>query len=386
MFCYDIGYEFMKIVISSNTAWNIANFRESLIRALVKNGYEVVAVAPSDESASRITDCGARFVSMPMDNKGTNPVRDYCLFLRCASLFYREKPEAFLGFTVKPNVYGGLAARLCGIPSINNVAGLGSVFIHTNWLTQVVEILYRLALARSAKVFFQNKDDHLLFLSRGLVRQEVTDILPGSGVDTEKFSPMVAEEAVDQPFRFLLLARLIRDKGVGEYVEAARGILKKHENVQFQLLGFLDVKNPSAIPRAQIEKWEREGLIEYMGATSDVRPMIAQADCIVLPSYREGAPRSLLEAASMGKPIITTDAVGCRDVVDDGTTGFLCRPRDAEDLALKMEKMLSLSFDERKKMGLRGRQKMIDKFDENIVINKYLHVLNELRRRKGEGA
>lgn len=368
-------------MLSSNTSWSIVNFRESLIRSFISHGYDVVAVSPSDEYASKIGEFGARFVPMPMDNKGVNPFNDFLLFLRLFTLLIREKPAVFLGFTVKPNVYGGIAARLLGIPSIKNVAGLGAAFIRENWVTRVVELLYRLGLGGSSKVFFQNADDNKLFVSRGLVRREITDILPGSGVDVLKFSPATSDAAENRPFRFLLLARLLWDKGVGEYVQAAQRILKKRQDVVFQILGFLDVKNPSAISHAQIDEWEEEGVIQYLGAVEDVRSTIAHADCVVLPSYyREGTPRSLLEAASMAKPIITTDTAGCRDVVINGETGFLCRPRDADDLAIKMEGMLSLSSDQRIVMGLKGRKKMIEQYNEQIVINKYLEVLDKLKQ------
>ena len=369
-----------RVVLISNTAWNIANFRLGLIKHLMLAGYEVIAVAPSDEYVAAIEESGCRFVSLPMDNKGTNLVSDFVLFCRFIFLFWSIKPKVFLGYTIKPNIYGSLASRLLGIKTINNVTGLGTAFIRENWLTRIVVVLYRLGLAGAHKVFFQNRDDCTMFISKGLVRPDVTEIIPGSGVDTARFAsaPETLPCAEPRPFRFLLSARLLWDKGVGEFVEAARGILAKRQDVEFQILGFWDVKNPTAISRQQVDAWEHEGIIHYLGEVADVRSMIAQADCVVLPSYREGTPRSLLEAASMGKPLITTDAVGCRDVVDDGITGYLCRSRDAADLMNKMDKMLSLPFEQRLEMGRKGRNKMIAQFDEQIVINKYLEILNEL--------
>jgi len=370
----------MKVVLISNTAWSIVNFRGSLIGAMRNKGYDVIAVSPNDEYSSKIVDSGACFISIPMDNKGLNPFKDFLLFLRYFSIFVQEKPMAFLGFTVKPNVYGGLAARILSIPSINNVAGLGTVFIRENWVTRVVEMLYKVGMARSFKVFFQNVDDCDLFVERCIVQREISEILPGSGVDTVKFVPHSTTIRTGDSFRFLLFARLLWDKGVGEYIEAARRILKENNNVVFQILGFLDAKNPTAISREQIKEWNEEGVIQYLGSTADVRPIIAQSDCVVLPSYyREGTPRSLLEAASMGKPIITTDATGCRDVVDNGINGYICKPRDAEDLMMKMEKMLSLTSDQRIEMGLKGRKKMIEQYDERIVINKYLDALDKVK-------
>ena len=370
------------------------------MRALLAAGYEVVAVAPCDDNVPRIEALGVRFVPLAMDNKGTNPVRDFGLFVRFLLLLMREKPALLLGYTVKPNVYGGMAARLLGIPVINNVAGLGTAFIRDTWLTRVVEWLYRVGLSRAKKVFFQNNEDKTLFLARKLIRSDVIDRLPGSGVDTKWFAPEVLskrpgsdrqgelgnmdvrvqgidDDAGSRPFRFLLAARLLWDKGVGEFVDAARQ-LRGEKVAEFQLLGFPDVQNRVAISRHEVEAWEREGVVRYLGSVDDVRPMIAQADCFVLPSYREGMPRSLLEAASMAKPIITTDAVGCRDVVDDGINGYLCRQQDARDLARQMRRMMALSPQERRTMGQAGREKMIREFDENIVIGRYLETIQEI--------
>lgn len=370
----------MKILISLNTAWNLVNFRAGLIRTLVAQGHEVVAVAPYDSYAPRLTALGCRFVPLPMDNQGTHPGRDALLLWRFVRLFMRERPDVYLGYTVKPNVYGSLAARWLGIPVINNIAGLGAVFIKDGWLVRLVRWLYHMALRRSVKVFFQNDDDRRLFIAGGLVRAEVTDLLPGSGIDLQRFAvvPLGSTDSIERKFRFLLIARMLWDKGVAEYVEAARLIKARWPQAECCLLGFVDVPNPAAISRAQMDDWVVRGYVNYLGVSDDVRIEIAVADCIVLPSYREGTPRTLLEAAAMGRPIITTDAVGCREVVDDGRNGYLCKVRDAVDLAAKMERMLSLTKEQRCEMGLRGRQKMEAEFDEQFVIRKYLEAIAQL--------
>lgn len=370
----------VKVVICLNTAWNLVNFRAGLIRALVAGGYEVVAVAPNDKYSAGLKALGCRFVPLHMENGGTNPIKDALLLLRFLRLFFKERPDVYLGYTVKPNVYGSLAAHMLRIPVINNIAGLGVVFGRAGLLVQVVRGLYRIALGRSAKVFFQNNDDRQMFLSGGLVRPEVADLLPGSGIDLARFRfmPINATHGDEHPFRFLLIARMLWDKGVSEFAEAAKLIQSKWPQAQCCLLGFLDVQNPGAISRAQMDELVAVG-ITYLGTSDDVRVEIAQADCIVLPSYyREGTPRSLLEAAAMGRPIITTDAVGCREVVDDGVNGYLCKVRDAADLAEKMERMLTLSHDQRAEMGKQGRAKMVAQFDEQIVISKYLDAIASL--------
>jgi glycosyltransferase involved in cell wall biosynthesis len=370
-----------KVLFATNSAWNFINFRAGLIRALVTSGYEVVAVAPPDEYVPSLAALGCRFVPLPMDNGGTHPGRDLLLLWRFYRLLRCEQPDVYLGYTVKPNVYGSLAAHALGIPVINNIAGLGAVFIQDDWLTLLVRGLYRLALSRSVKVFFQNDDDRRMFVSAGLVTHTLTDRLPGSGVDLTKFAPLSLPG--QSPMRFLLIARMLWDKGVGEYVEAAR-ILKHHaSNADFCLLGFLEVQNPAAISRKQMDAWVEESVVRYLGVSDDVRAEIATADCVVLPSYyREGTPRTLLEAAAMGRPIITTDAVGCRDVVDDGVNGYLCRPRDPVDLAEKIARMAGLSPAEREAMGQRGREKVEREFDERIVIGKYLKAIASVVRRE----
>jgi len=365
-----------KIVIALNAAWNLVNFRAGLIRGLVAAGYEVVAVAPSDEYAPRLAGLDCRYVPLSMDNKGTHPGRDLLLFWHFLQLLRKEKPAIYLGYTVKPNIYGSLAAHMLRIPVINNIAGLGAVFIRKGWLTRLVRVLYRLALSRSAKVFFQNDEDRALFVSGELVSDTITDRLPGSGIDLDRFVPVPLPDKT--PLRFLLIARMLWDKGVGEFIEAARILKKQEVDAEFCLLGFLDAQNPTAISRQRMDEWVGEGIIRYLGVSDNVAEEIVLADCVVLPSYREGIPRTLLEAAAMARPIVATDAVGCRDVVDDGINGYLCKPRDAVDLADKISKVVSLSYSERTAMGLRGREKMEREFDERIVIGKYLQVIEEI--------
>ena len=358
------------------------NFRAGLIRALVAARHEVVAVAPPDKYVFVLGELGCRYVPLPMDNGGTRPVHDLLLLWRFGRLLQQERPDVYLGFTVKPNVYGSLAAHWLGIPVINNVAGLGAAFGKNGMLVQLVRRLYRLALGRSAKVFFQNDDDKRLLVEGGLVRPEIADLLPGSGIDLSRFLvvPLPCADDVSQEFRFLMVGRMLWEKGVGEYVEAAKVLKTRWPAMQCCLLGFLDVDNPGAISSAQMDLLVQQGVV-YLGTSDDVRVQIAQADCVVLPSYyREGTPRTLLEAAAMGRPIVTTDAVGCREVVDDGVNGYLCKVRDARDLAYTMERILLMTAAQRTAMGLAGRAKMEKEFDEQLVINKYLAAIGKAVR------
>ena len=366
----------IKIAIVSNTSWSIYNFRLNLARILKQNAYEVVLIAPYDEYSERL---GEEFEchDIYMNNKGTNPMEDLKTTFEFYKLYKNIKPDVALHFTIKPNIYGNIACNLLGIKMINNISGLGTVFIKESVVTKIVKQLYKYSLSKSSKVFFQNSDDRNLFIDNGLVLKDKGDLLPGSGIDTQKFKPIQIEKK-DNIFRFLLIARMLWDKGVGEYVEAAKIIKQKYKNVEFLLLGALGVDNPTAISKETIQKWETEGIIKYLGTTDDVKVEIAKADCIVLPSYREGTSRVLLESAAMLKPIITTNVPGCKEVVDDGVNGLLCEVRNSKDLANKMEMMLNLSDDERIEMGRKGRQKIISEFDEKIVINKYLETIEKI--------
>lgn len=367
------------LVIGYNTSHYAWLLRRSLIKSLVRAGWSVFILAPEDDYTERLKALGAKHIPVPI-RMNVNPVTDLFLLARLWWKLRQVRPSVYLGYTVKPNVYGGLACRALGIPSVHNVAGLGTVFIQDTWVTRVVRLLYWLGLRSAVKVFFQNPDDMAQFLDQKLVAPEAAERLPGSGVDTSQFSP-VERDASDKIFRFLLPARLLWDKGIGEYIDASRELRANGYAVVCQLVGFLGPDNRTAIRQETIAQWQTEGLARYLGSTDDIRPILATADCVVLPSYREGTPRSLLEAASMALPVITTDAVGCREVVDDGVNGFLCRVRDSSDLAEKMAKMMNLSSDELKAMGNQGRRKMIREFDESVVIDRYLHVVEKIGAR-----
>lgn len=368
----------MRIAIVSNTAWYLSNFRLNLMRALNDAGHSVVAIAPLDEYADSIRESGIRFLSVPISGEGVNPFVElrsvYCLW----RIFRQEKIDIVLSYTPKGNLYSALASIVAGLKFVPNVSGLGRAFIKKSAVTRVVQVLYRITFRRAQRIFFQNNDDLNIFVNLGLVQADKTERLPGSGVDLSRFSPPSSVERPVGAFVFLLVARMLWDKGVGEYVTAARIVRETHPYARFQLLGFLDVANPSAISRDQVDAWVDEGIVEYLGHTNDVRPFFAGADCVVLPSYREGVPRTLLEAAAMARPIVTTNAPGCKDTVLDGETGWLCEPANADDLASKLLKVLALSPLDRAEMGARGRSFVEASFDEKIVIDKYVTLVAKL--------
>ena len=360
--------------MSANSCWNIVNFRSGLIRALQGRGYRIAVAAPEDEHRHKIADLGTEFVPVAINSSGLSVVEDLRLLARYVQVFRKVRPFAYLGFTAKPNIYGSLAARVVGAKVINNVSGLGTVFIKESPLTWLVSQLYRLSLRRSSTVFFQNRDDLGLFTRAGIVRVGQARLLPGSGVDLKRFRP-TAKKQENGPFRFLFVARLLWDKGVAEYVEAARLVRSAHPDVVFQMLGPVGAINRTAVPSEELERWRAEGIIDYLGVSDDVRDAIQQSDCVVLPSYREGLPRALLEGSAMGKPLIATDVAGCRDVVIDGQTGFLCDARSARSLAEAMLKMISASDSQRSAMGARGRAKVEQEYCESRAIAKYFEAL-----------
>ena len=371
----------MRIAVASNTCWYLFNFRLNLMLALQAAGHTVVAVAPYDAYAQRIRDAGITFEAVPISGGGTHPLRELQSVLRLGAVFRRHRVGLVLSYTPKGNLYSALACIALRIAFVPNVSGLGRAFIRKSLVTRVAKTLYRLTFSRAHRVFFQNLDDMGVFVSGGLVRRGQVERLPGSGVDLTRFAPAPpVARAADAPV-FLLVARMLWDKGVGEYVEAARKVRALHPGAQFQLLGFLDVDNPSAISRQQVDEWVAEGGVAYLGPTDDVRPYLAQADCVVLPSYREGVPRTLLEAAATARPVITTDAPGCRDTVVDGKNGFLCHPADAQDLADKLLRFITLTADQRQAMGQRGREFVEQNFDERLVIGRYLEVVGEVAAR-----
>ncbi len=378
----------MKVLIALNSAWNLLNFRAGLIKALLADGHTVVLAAPSDESVPALKALGARFVNLPMNTHGTNPLVDLLLLARFVRLLRHERPDVLLGYTAKPNIYGALAAHALGVAVVNNISGLGSVFIRGGWLAKVLQQLYRLALARSKRVFFQNSDDLKLFLTLGLVKLEQIGLLPGSGIDLKHFSPLPLPSLMSDDkrefkkhFVFLLVARLLKDKGLFEYVAAAKIVKKKYPFVEFRLLGSLDVNNPNAVTQAQLNLWCHEGTITYLGISKDVREQMSRSDCIVLPSYREGTPRTLLEAAAMARPLIATDVPGCREVVIHKVNGYLCQVYDSEDLAKKIEKILKLPPAELFKMGLAARKHVEKNYNENIIIESYKNLLYDLKNK-----
>lgn len=366
------------IVLSINTAWNFVNFRAGLLRRLVREGFDVVALAPADAHVERLQAMGVRCVDIDIDRKGLSPFGDLALLLRYRRVLRSLAPVAYLGWTIKPNIWGSMAAAGLCIPVINNISGLGTAFMKPGPLQIIVRRLYRLALRRSSTVFFQNEADRQVFVDSRIVRPEQTALLPGSGIDVAAFRPVAARPRDEaEPVAFLMIARLLGDKGVREFVAAARAMRADGSDARFTILGALDHDNRSAVGADELAQWLAEGVIEHLPHRDDVRPAIAEADCVVLPSYREGMPRSLLEGAAMAKPLVASDVPGCALIARDGENAFLCRVKDAGSLADAMQRMAGLSPAERECMGAAGRRIAEREFDEAIVIDRYMQALRQ---------
>lgn len=360
----------MHVVVFGGFADSLVNFRGPLLRALVANGHAVTACAPaaSPDVQAKLAAMDVSYRDVPLSRTGLNPVSDIKTFLVLFSLFRELKPDVLLSYTIKPVIYGSLAARLVGVHAIYSmITGLGYAFssghAERKWVTRIATFLYRFALNGNRRVFFQNPDDRDFFIRAKIIaRVDQAVLINGSGVDLQYFGCVPATESTPS---FLLIARLIKDKGIIEYVEAARLVKCRYPAVQFRLLGPLD-SNPNAISAAQISRWETEGAIIYLGEAADVRPAIADCAVYVLPSYAEGTPRTVLEAMSMGRAVITTDAPGCRETVIDGVNGILVPTRNAAALAQAMFDLIE-NPGLIEGMGKAGRSLAEEKFDVHKV-------------------
>ncbi|NEW60877.1 glycosyltransferase family 4 protein, partial [Sulfurovum sp. bin170] len=290
--------------------------------------------------------------------------------------------DIILQYTIKPNLYGTFVATFLKIPVINNISGLGTVFLKDKFVYKFARVLYKIILRFPKKIFFQNQHDYDMFVEKKIVKSNLCDVIPGSGINSDKFSPQKKKDSSSLSVTFLMIARLIKDKGIIEYIDAVKILKRKYPNTKFQLIGSLYPGNPSAISKEMLDGWIDSNYIEYLDFSDDMEQIISKVDCVTLPSYREGLSRVLLESASMAKPIVTTDVVGCRDVVEHGVNGFLCEVKNANSLAMEMEKIILMTPQERTEMGNRGRERVIGKFDEKIVIEKYLNSISKILNKK----
>jgi glycosyltransferase involved in cell wall biosynthesis len=340
----------------------------------IKNlGNEVIFCATNDDYTVKLQELGFRYIPIALERKGMNILKDLSLFFSLMKIYRKESPDWIFHNSIKPNIYGAIAAHFTGRHCINTVSGLGHMFMKRNFLNRIAMILYRFAGFCSRKTFFQNKDDMQYFLDNNLITREKCLLVAGSGVNTEYFKPGVymRNQSLENKFIFLYLGRILWDKGINELIQSVRILKKRYHLLVVNFLGMIDTGNPAGISKFQVQEWVDEGLINYLGEKADVRPDLEDCDCVILPSYREGTPRSLLEASAMELPVIASDVAGCKDVVENGVTGFLAKAKDWQALAGAMEEMIKMTESQRKQMGKNGRAKIIREYSESAVIKAY---------------
>ena len=372
----------MKLILFANTEWYLYNFRRSLALALRDAGHEVLLISPPGPHGEKLRALGLNWQPVPMDRRSLNPLREAALLWHLVRLLRRERPDVVHGFTIKSAVYGSLAARMAGVSArVNAVAGMGYVFISDSakarLLRPIVRALLKLALGgRNARLILQNPDDVALFEHAGLVDPAQVRLIPGSGVDTARFAPDSARIPGER-LRVLLPARLLWDKGLAEYAQAARLLRERGVPVDLLLAGDPDPGNPAAVPERTVLGWVQEGLLEWLGHVDDMPALLRTADIVALPSYREGLPKGLIEAAASGCALIATDVPGCREVVEHEVDGLRVPVKDGVALADAIERLVREPA-LRARLGVAARDKALARFDERIVVAETMAVYGEL--------
>lgn len=361
------------VVLCGNTAWGMLNFRKDLIVTLLRHGHAVTVLAPPAPESEGLESLGAKFVAIPINSKGKNPLVEAQCAHKIHTALKSLRPTFVFSFTIKSVIYCGIACRMLNITHVPTITGMGSAFINKSWVTHVAIALYKISCARARTVFFLNESDLDFFVESGIVDADRATIIPGEGIDVQHFAPRpaVADNSM-RPFRFLYCGRILAEKGFLELVEATRQLRRSRLNFELHVVGFAGWDNPSAIRKEQLVEWEAEGLLVFHGPSDDVRPFIADADCIVLPSYREGLSRILLEAAAMECPMIASDVPGCREIVRNGLTGFTFPPRSASSLAECMARVIAMPSVAIGRLGSNARTLVITEYSSDIVSSKYL--------------
>ena len=364
-----------RVLVIANSGFAIMNFRKNLLKKLVLFGFQVHVLTPKDEYTIEIAKLGVKHHEMNFSSTNTKIFKEIFLLAKVLRFLLILKPDLVLSFTIKPNLYGAICSRLLGLKIIPNVTGLGAGFQSKGFLRFIIERSISVAFKNCRTIFFQNPENLSYFVSEGLIKNYQAKLLPGSGVDLKHFN---FKEMPDdgKGIIFILISRLIWDKGIKEYCEAAKLISKKYKNATFNLLGGLSEPTSGRLKKSDLDDIQKNFPINYLGSVMDVRPYLKSAHCVVLPSYyNEGTPRVLLEAGATGRVVITTDTPGCRDTVINKKTGFLCKSKDSQDLALNFEKFINLSSSKKRLMGYKSRKYIEERFSEDCVISAYTNVV-----------
>lgn len=362
-----------KIFIVSNSFFNIYNFRLQLIEYYLSKGYFITLVASEDKYIDNFKELNVKLIKMQI-NTSKNLLDNLLLIINIFKLLYNSKPDLVITYTLKPNLYFSFVSRILNINYINNFFGLGYLFINRSFLTLIIERFLSFSLRKSKKIFFQNYYDQKHFIDHKIINKNTSSIIPGSGIDINKF--YFAKLPKTKNINFILISRLLWDKGIYEYIKAAKNIKKNYMNINFHILGSIESNNPSRIKIDIINEWKLENIVNFHEETMDVREYIRNSHCVVLPSYREGTPKSLLEGMSMGRPIITTDVPGCNHLVEFNSNGYLCKSKDAKDLENVLEKFINLDKDKKIEMGINSRKIVENKYTFEKVLSEYKKVIN----------
>ncbi len=372
----------MRVLIASNSGWNLKNFREDLIEKLINEGQQIEVVSPLDDSVDYLINLGCTYNRLDFKGRSVNLFKELRVFCKALSIVFKKKPDAILTFTIKPNIYFGLIARILNIPTICTVTGLGRNFIGSRLRSSIYTYLYKLALRKIFFCFFQNSDDRNFFIKNNIITKTKAKIINGSGINLQKFNPKIfkehGSELKNDEFQFLYVGRIIEDKGLFELFEAAEALRRKY-TVQIKLIGAFDEKVVSKNFKQTFKGAIFKGSIQYVDFVDDIRPYLNNTDCLVQPSYREGSSKSILEGMAMELPIVATNVPGCNNLVENHYSGLLCQPKNASDLYLKMESILNISEKKRKEMGARGRKKIEKEFDMHLINSKYIQSLELIR-------
>lgn len=356
-----------KILILANHFITIYAFRRELVEKLLDSGYKVIIALPASKDVSYFSNMGCEIFDTPLERRRTNPFSDFKLLLQYVNIIKKVNPDIVLTYTIKPNIYGGIASRFCSVKTIHTVTGLGSVYIRDMWQKNIAALLNKFAFRKAELVFFLNEENRKFYKDKNIIGlSQTTLVVPGSGVNLERFK--FHEFNNENRLTFTFIGRVLKDKGIEEFLLAAKTIKEKHENVEFNVVGFVDEEKYIKM----LNDFENNGIIHYYGKRNDIPEIIAYSSCIVLPSYGEGRGTVLQEGAAIGRPLITCDTYGCKENVEDGINGFLCKVADVKSLVDQMEKFINLPHENKIEMAKKSREKAEKEFDRNIVIQKYI--------------
>ncbi|GIO19641.1 glycosyl transferase [Oceanobacillus oncorhynchi subsp. incaldanensis] len=361
----------MRVLILANFGMGLYNFRKELIESLMEEDYEVNISCPIDEYTNKFESMGCTVIDTPMSRRGKNPLTDFKLILHYNKLIKKIKPEVVLTYTIKPNVYGGLACRISKVPYIANITGLGTAVENSGLMQKITTTLYKIALKKVDVAFFQNEENMNFFKKFGIAENK-HHLLPGSGVNLEHFKVLSFPDS--NTIDFVFISRIMKQKGIDQYLEAAVYIRNKYPETRFHVCGFSEEEYED-----KLNEYHKKGIIIYHGVLTDIREILIKTHCTIHPTYYpEGMSNVLLESAASGRTIITTNRSGCKEIVDDGVNGYIVKQENSQDLIVKIEKFLELSINEKKKMGRMAREKVEKEFDRNIVVESYLNQISKL--------